>query len=153
MKQVVKVIWHTATSLLHMDGSIVFTRFRQCAPHLVHQICICTTAVLPPAESLSVYQPLRMSWAPQNCPYSFGNWSGPHLIHGSLEPTESTHQAASRSVHPYCGAHDRDRLTDRPRYSVCDNRLHLCSNTMHNNNNTSHTSNNSDGYEANVDSA
>jgi len=133
-----------------MDGSIVFTRFRQCAPHLVHQICICTTVVLPPAESLSVYQPLGMSWAPKIAPIGLGIDLDPHLIHGSLDPPESTRQTASRSVHPYGRAHDRNRLTDRPCYSVCNNRLHLCSNAMDHNNNTIHTSNNSDGYKANV---
>jgi len=31
-KQVVKVIWHRAASSPHTDGSIVFTRWRKCAP-------------------------------------------------------------------------------------------------------------------------
>jgi len=31
-KQVVKVIWHKSTSPLHMDGSVVFARWQQCAP-------------------------------------------------------------------------------------------------------------------------
>jgi len=35
-KQVVKVICHKAASQPHTDGSIVFARWRQCTPHLVH---------------------------------------------------------------------------------------------------------------------
>jgi len=31
-KQVVKVIWHKAASPPHMDGSVVFFRWRRCAP-------------------------------------------------------------------------------------------------------------------------
>ena len=33
-KQVVKVIWHKAASPPHMDSSVVFFRWRQCAPHI-----------------------------------------------------------------------------------------------------------------------
>jgi len=35
-KQVVTVICHKAASLLHMDGSVVFAMWCQCAPHLIH---------------------------------------------------------------------------------------------------------------------
>ena len=48
---------------------------------------------------------------PQNCP-SYGR-SGPHLIHGSLGLLESTAETASRSVQPFCWAHDCDIPTDR----------------------------------------
>jgi len=34
MKQVVKVIWHKPASQPHMDGSVVFIRWRQCTPHI-----------------------------------------------------------------------------------------------------------------------
>jgi len=33
-KQVVKVIWHKAAAPPHMDGSVVFFRWPQCAPHI-----------------------------------------------------------------------------------------------------------------------
>jgi len=33
-KQVVKVIWHKAALPQHTDGSVVFARWRQCAPHI-----------------------------------------------------------------------------------------------------------------------
>jgi len=45
----------------------------------------------------------------------------PQLMHASLGPTKLTFQAASRSVWPLCRAHDSDRQTERPRYSVCNN--------------------------------
>jgi len=32
-RQVVKVTWHNAASPPHMDGSVVFTMWRQCTPH------------------------------------------------------------------------------------------------------------------------
>jgi len=38
----------------------------------------------------------------------------PHLIHGSLNPPESTPQTSSRSVQPFYRAQDCDRPTDRP---------------------------------------
>jgi len=37
---------------------------------------------------------------------------------------------ASRSVQPFCRAHDRDRPTDRRRYSVSNNKPHLASTVM-----------------------
>jgi len=43
---------------------------------------------------------------------SYGR-SGPHLIRGSLGLPESTTQTASRSVQPFCRAHDCDIPTDR----------------------------------------
>jgi len=52
----------------------------------------------------------------------------PHLIHGSLDAPESLTQTASRSVEPFLLGSVTiltDRQTDRPRYSVCNNRPHL----------------------------
>jgi len=46
-----------------------------------------------------------------------------HLIYDSLGPPDSSTKTASRSVQLFCRAHT---VTDRPRYSVCNNRLHLC---------------------------
>jgi len=50
--------------------------------------------------------------------------SGPHLIHGSLGPSESSTQRASRSVQPFLQGWLLWQ-TDRPRYSVGNNRPHL----------------------------
>jgi len=49
----------------------------------------------------------------------------PHLIYGSLDPPESPHQTASRSVQPFLQGSQTlpaDRPNDRPRYSVRSNR-------------------------------
>jgi len=51
---------------------------------------------------------------------------GPHLIHDSLGgPPEATTKRYLHRFSRLCGAHDRDRATDRPRYSLCNNRPHL----------------------------
>jgi len=34
IEQVVKVIWHKAASVPHMDGSVICARCRKCAPHI-----------------------------------------------------------------------------------------------------------------------
>jgi len=34
IQQVVKVIWHKTASPPQTDGSIVFAKWRQCAPHI-----------------------------------------------------------------------------------------------------------------------
>ena len=36
--QVVKIIWHQDTSPPHMDGLLLFTKWRQGAPHLIHAL-------------------------------------------------------------------------------------------------------------------
>ena len=70
-----------------------------------------------------------LQWAaipPSKLPPSMGIWNlDSHLIHDSLSPSESKTQTASRSVQPCCKAHYCDRQTDRPRYSVCNNRTQL----------------------------
>jgi len=54
--------------------------------------------------------------------------SEPHLIHGPSGPAKSSTQTASRSVQPFLQGSllwQTDRPTDRPRYSVSNNRPHL----------------------------
>ena len=66
--------------------------------------------------------PLR----PENRPFTWKG-SGPHLMHGSLGPPESTCQTTSDRFSHFCRAHDldilSDRQTDKPCYSVCNNRV------------------------------
>ena len=53
----------------------------------------------------------------------------PNLIHGSLGPPESSTHTASQSVEPFLQGslvQQTDRQTDRPRYSVDNNKPHLC---------------------------
>jgi len=84
---VVKVIWQKAT-WPHMDSSIIFVRWRQCAPHLTH------ASLDPPeftyqTEAWSVQSFLHSSrhtmrggFSPQKCPLHVG--SGPHLNYACL---------------------------------------------------------------------
>jgi len=75
---------------------------------------------------VSLYFTMGCSFPPQNCPFPWGSW--PHLIHGYIDLPESSAQTASRSVQPliFAGLTSvTDRPTDRPRYSVGNNRPHL----------------------------
>ena len=62
--------------------------------------------------------------SPNNCPFAWDLGPWPNLNPASLGPPVSITQTASRSVQPFCRAHDRDRQTDRQTtlYSVCTNR-------------------------------
>ena len=75
---------------------------------------------------LSAESPYTLQWAapfPIKIVPSHGI-SGLHLIHSFLGPPESTTQTASRSV--FAGLTIvTDRPTDKPHYSVCNNRPHL----------------------------
>jgi len=68
-KEVVKVIWHKAASPPHTEGSIVFARRRQCAPHLVHQTGIHTVPVMILLNRIEYIDrrthPAGMSWTGQ----------------------------------------------------------------------------------------
>jgi len=79
--------------------------------------------------------PCTLQWTahpPQNCPFPWMDLD-PNLIRGSLGPPESSTQTASRSVQPFLqgwgltSVTDRpsDTPTDRPSYSVGNNRPHL----------------------------
>ena len=124
-----------AASPPHVDGSIVFTRWRQCAPHLTH-------ASLGPPESIPqttsrwvqpfcagyrrvpLYFTMGCPSPPQNCSFPREMWTP--LTHGSLDAPETSTQ--SRSVQPLLQGlllRQTDRQTDRPRNSVCNNRPYL----------------------------
>jgi len=118
-KQMLKVIWQkNAASPPHMDGSIVFARLRQCAPHITH-------AFLGPPKSIA--QTASRSVVPIL-------YNGPPLSHselplrmGDLDPW------AHPRVHNPNGISIGSavfavltivtcRQTDRPYYSVCNKR-------------------------------
>jgi len=61
------------------------------------------------------------SLRPQNCPFPWVDLDR-IFIRDSLGPSEPTAQTASLSIQPFLVT---DRPTDRPRYSVCNNRPHL----------------------------
>jgi len=127
-----------------MDGSIIFASWRQYASCLIY-------ASLGPLKSTSqtaspLFKPfLHSSWlkvryctlrlSPQNCPSTCGIWT-PSNIWFPGQPSPHSEQHVDR-FSCYCRAHDRDRQTDRPRYSVCSNRLHLHSTITWPNNKTS----------------
>jgi len=89
------------------DGSFVFARLRQCAPHLIH-----ASLSLPSPQSKRHLDPLSYFCAAQgrvssgmpghvrshkNCPLAWGELY-PNLIHSFLGQPDSTRQTASRSV-------------------------------------------------------
>ena len=128
----VNVIWHKAASPPHTDGSVVFVRLRQCAPHLVAYIPFGIRTAL--SISIRPSGPVlgRPRFRPQSCPFTCGDLD-PQVIHGSLVPPDSTSQTASRSVQPFLPGSrscQTDRQTDKPRYSVCNNRPHLTNAAM-----------------------
>ena len=57
----VKVIWHKAALLRNIDGSIIFARLCQCAPHPLHTNWHPLHTVLPSADTLWVYRLLGMT--------------------------------------------------------------------------------------------
>ena len=136
----VKVIWHKAPSPPYTDGSVVFTRWRQCAPRLIH-------GSLDPPDSASQtasrsVQPFLHS-SRQTVPILYSTM-GRHFptlkiaaSHGEIWTPSNTWFLAHSSPHPkqhlerICrflqGSRSlqTDRQTDRPCYSVCNNRRHL----------------------------
>jgi len=75
----------------------------------------------------SLYFTMGRPFSPRNFPLPMGDLN-PHLIHGPLGPAKSSTQTVSRSVQPFLQdspVWQTDRPTDRPRYSVSNNRPHL----------------------------
>ena len=66
----------------------------------------------------------------QNCPFACSG-SERHLIYGSFGPQPKWHLDQFSC---FCRAQHYDRLTDRPRYSICNNMPHLYSSEMRPNN-------------------
>jgi len=131
---VVKVIWHRAAIPPHTYGSIVFTRLGQCA-----------SSSSTPKSASAPYQccPLLSRFGyinhwtcrglapfcPENCLFTCGDLD--HcVIYGSLGPPESTSQMASWLFLHGWQSRQADRQTDRPHYSIYNNRPHLASAAM-----------------------
>jgi len=139
-KQVVKVIWHKATTPPHTDGSTAFARWRQYPPHPTH------TSLGPPhpKQQQHLDRFIRFCTAPGRDPILYNGpclspskighpqgGPGPHLTHGSLGPSKSTHTPNSILIGLAIFAgltivtqRDRQR-TDRQTRSVCSNRPHI----------------------------
>jgi len=110
----VRVVRHKAALLPHTDGSNVFAMWRQCAPHLIHGSLGFTRFIIPNCiligtavfAQLTAESPYTSQWTvlfPFKNDPSRGE-SGPHLIHGFLDPPESTSQTASPLLWPPCVA-------------------------------------------------
>ena len=123
-----------AASPPHIDGSVVFVRWRQCAPHLTHA-CLHPPESIPQTASQSGQPFLHSSRQKGTVVYngpsllleiaSCMGGSGHHQIHNSLGPPESATKRHLDRFGCFCRAHNHDRPTDRPCYSVCNKRPHL----------------------------
>jgi len=118
---VVKVIWHKAVSLPHTDGSIVFVRWRQCAPLYYTQFLLDSASQ---TAWRSVY--CRFALLTAESPYfPMGHHSPFKIAHwrwGNLDPIQHMVPWSNSCPHPkrhldrftgFCRAHDGDRPTDR----------------------------------------
>ena len=119
----VKVIWHKATSPLHMDGSVLFTRWRQLAPHLMHpQSASAPYWFCPLLVTLSILTPKHVqSWPGLTLiPLYMGIWTlSSTLFLGPMRinfPNGITIGLATSA-----------RLADRLCYSIWSNRPQLAS--------------------------
>jgi len=118
-----------------MDGSVVFTRLRQCAPlfntwfpglipfSIPNGILIGSALFCKTHGTVSLDFTVGRPFFCSKLPICMGG-SGPHLIRGSLGLPKFTYQTTSQSVQSFCRADDCDRQTDRPCCSVCYNRPH-----------------------------
>jgi len=80
LKQVVKVLWHSAASPPHTDGSVISSRWHHCALHLVHlNWFLQHTGSAPCRVTLSIStirharRPGLAPFYPQNCPFTWGS--------------------------------------------------------------------------------
>ena len=142
-----KVIWQKATLPPHMDGLTVFSRWRQCAPHLTrflghtqvpiqNDISVGSVAF----AQLTAQHPYTLQWAAHYSLKITVSHGGSGLPPNTrlLEPTKSSTQTASLSVQTFLQFAGLTTVTvkptDRPSYSICNNRLHVHSTVMRPNN-------------------
>ena len=119
--QVIRVIWHKAASPTHTDGSVTFTRLRQCAPpsntwfpgatRLSIPNCISIgAAVFARLTAESSYTLQRGRHFPIKMPVRVGDLE-PHVTHGTLGPHESTSSNSLSIGSPFCRDDGRVYLT------------------------------------------
>jgi len=135
-----QVISHTATSPPHMDGLVVFVRWRQHAPtsntwfpwpihpshhpklHLDRFSCFHTAHG---KESLH-FTMGHLFPPPSNCPFTLWIWTLSN--NGSLGPPETISKLASRTVQPFLQGSQScqtDRQTDHATPSTTIGRIYL----------------------------
>jgi len=135
-QQVVKVIWQQAALPPYMDGSVVFTRWRQCASHLIRdslgppesKFHTASRSVQPFLHSSQQRVAILYNGPPpptQNCP-SYGGYEPPNNT-WFLGPTRlSIPKSISISSAVFAGLTTvTHRQINRPRYLVCNNSPHL----------------------------
>jgi len=129
-----------------MDGSIIFARWRQCAPHLIR-------ASLGPPEStfqtapqsakpfctdhgkVSPYFKMSCSFRPQNNAFTRRLWTPSNtLLLGSLEFISQTTPWSVQPFLPGSQLWQTDRQTDRPCYSITVVHIYICNTAMRPNN-------------------
>ena len=137
-KQVVKVVWqkdHVTTAHGRFNG--ICQVVPMCTPSNTcflrpTQVHIQTVQLF--LHSLWQSFPLLYNGRPLSPSNLYLRMKGdldPHLTHDSLGPPESTTQTSSWLVQPFsAGLTIMNRPTDRPRYSICNNRPHLHSTVM-----------------------
>jgi len=117
--QVVRVIWREATLQPHMDGSVVFARWRQCALHLIH----CTRVHIPNSISVSSAVFAQLT-AESPCTWQWTVPFPPQIttLHGGSGRIGYMVPCAHSSPQPkrhldwfsrFCRAHDSDGQTYR----------------------------------------
>jgi len=145
--QVVKVIWHKTASPPQTDGSILFARWRPCAfpcghtwRHLANTIELVLPLINLSSQSKRQIDPFSRSatgtahdrksiylqWAalPPKLPLAMGMWTPNTRFLGPTRVLNPNGISISSGI--FAGLTSvTDRQTDRPRYSVGNNRLHL----------------------------
>ena len=68
LKQVVKVIWRKAASPPHIAGSVIFARWRQCAPHIKPKLVAMATSHRCTVSAISAFcRPITHTPSITNC--------------------------------------------------------------------------------------
>jgi len=110
-QQVAEVIWHKAALPPHMDGSVVFTRWRHCPSpssmcflgptrvHILSGILMVQLILHNSGQKVPIiYSGLPIS--PKHCPCMWEDLV-PRVIHASLGQPQSASFTASESFHPF----------------------------------------------------
>jgi len=141
--QLVKVIWQKAALPPHTDGSVVFARLRQCAPHLIHFSLtsqIASPSVKPFLHSSREKVPILYN-GPPLFPFKIAHlqWGSGHPSNTWFSgPPNSTTQTVSRSVQPFLQAWQTDGQTVHATPSITIGRIYVvlrCGLTITKNNN------------------
>jgi len=119
-----------------MDGSMIFARWRQCAPHLYGLPCahpspqpkrhlhrfshFCTAHRTVSHFTMALLFPSKV----QNCPLPWGIWTPIEYMVPWAHPSPQPKRHLDR-LSRFCRATVTDRPSVKPRYSVGNSRPHL----------------------------